>query len=68
MATAWADVLPVIDARQLAERRRFVAASEHWAERGRRVARTLPRALFGLWPLPASEAAALRIVLEGGEG
>jgi flagellar motor switch/type III secretory pathway protein FliN len=68
MASAWADVLPVVDERQLAERRRFVAASEHWAERGRRVARALPRALLGLWPLTAPEAAALRIVLEGGEG
>ena len=68
MATAWADLLPVLDPLESERRRLVVAATERWNERGLRVARALPRALLGLWPLTAPEASALRVALEGPDG
>lgn len=68
MTTAWTDVLPVLDSHEFEHRRLVVAATERWSERGRRVARALPRALLGLWPLSAPEASALRVALEGPDG
>jgi pSer/pThr/pTyr-binding forkhead associated (FHA) protein/flagellar motor switch/type III secretory pathway protein FliN len=68
VAAAWVDVLPVFDEAELERERRLTAAVERWNERGRRVARALPRALLGLWPLTAPDAAALRVMLEGPDG
>lgn len=63
--TAWADQLPVLEGAEGERRRRLVSAAALWAERGRRVARALPRALAGLWPLASPEAVSVRVAFEG---
>jgi flagellar motor switch/type III secretory pathway protein FliN len=67
-AAAWADQIPVLEGAEADRRRRLLGTAEVWADRGQRVARALPRALLGLWPLGSPEAVSVRMTFEGPEG